>query len=162
MLTITDEVFRILTPDGEIIGEIPDLPAEQMVGMYRWMVLGRVFSDRMVALQRQGRMGTFAPLNGQEATSVGIAAPLQPDDWLVASDREILSYMIKGVPILAVMKQRGGDIPDSYPYEAHCLPFQIVLGNQMLHATGIAQAINYDQKPDVVVAVCGDGATSEG
>lgn len=162
MLTLTDEVFQILTPEGKIVGEIPDLSAEQMVSMYRWMVLGRVFSDRMVALQRQGRMGTFAPLNGQEAASVGMAAPLQPDDWLVASYREVLAYMLKGVPILAVMKQWGGDIPDSYPYEAHCLPFQIVLGNQMLHATGIAQAIKYDQKPDVVVAVCGDGATSEG
>lgn len=162
MFEVNNEVYQILTPAGEIVGEIPDLPAGQMVSMYRWMVLGRAFSERMVALQRQGRMGTFAPLNGQEATSVGLAAPLQPNDWLVASYREVLAYMIKGVPMIGVMKQWGGDIPDSYPYEAHCLPFQIVLGSQMLHATGIAQAIKYDQKPDVVVAVCGDGATSEG
>ncbi len=162
MLAITDEIFQILTPDSEIVGEMPDLSADQMVEMYRWMVFGRTFSDRMVALQRQGRMGTFAPVNGQEATCIGIAAPMQPEDWLVGSYRENLTYMFRGVPALAIMQQWGGDIPDSYSVETHCLPFQVVLGNQMLHATGVAQAIKYDKKPHVVVAVCGDGATSEG
>jgi pyruvate dehydrogenase E1 component alpha subunit len=162
MLTITDEVFRILTPAGEVVGEVPNLPAARMVALYRWMLLGRAYSDRLVALQRQGRMGTFAPVTGQEATAVGIAAPLQPEDWLVPSYRENLSCMVKGVPIIAPIKQWGGEISDSYTAAARCLPFQVVLGNQMLHATGIAQAIKYEQKPHVVVAVCGEGASSEG
>ena len=162
MFTTNDEVYQILTPAGEVVGDVPDLPAGQMLSWYRWMVFGRTFSDRMVALQRQGRMGTFAPLNGQEAASVGMAAPLQQEDWLVGSYRENLAYLVKGVPLMALFKQWGGDIPDSYPYEVHCLPFQISLGTQMLHAVGLAQAIKYEQKPHVVVAVCGDGATSEG
>ena len=126
------------------------------------MVFGRVYSDRMVALQRQGRMGTFAPINGQEATSVALSASLQQSDWLVASYRETLSYMLKGVPLLTIMKQWGGYVADDYPREANCLPFQVVLGTQMLHAVGVAQAIKYSKKSDVVVSACGDGATSEG
>lgn len=162
MLLTNEEVYQVLTPHGEVVGETPHVSDDELLSWYRWMLFGRAYSDRMVALQRQGRMGTFAPLNGQEAASVGLAAPLRPEDWLVASYRENLSYMVKGVPALALMKQWGGDIADSYPREAHCLPFQIVLSNQLLHATGVAMAIKYEQKAQVVVTACGDGATSEG
>lgn len=158
----SDKIYQILNPEGQIVAEAPDLPAEKQLSLYRWMVFGRVFSDGMVALQRQGRMGTFAPTNGQEAACVGRAAPLQPGDWLLGSYRETLSYMVKGVPLLAQLKHWGGYIPDDYPYEAGCLPFQIVLATQMLHAVGIAMAIKYKREPHVVVGVCGDGATSEG
>jgi pyruvate dehydrogenase E1 component alpha subunit len=116
----------------------------------------------MVALQRQGRMGTFAPLKGQEASLVGLVAPMQAEDWLITSYRENLSQYIKGVPLLAPMKQWGGYISEDYARETNCLPFQVVLGTQMLHAVGVAQAIKYNNEPHVVVATCGDGATSEG
>lgn len=157
-----DKIYQIINPEGQVVADLPDLPAETLLNLYRWMVFGRVFSDRMVSLQRQGRMGTFAPLNGQEATCVGLAAPLQAGDWLLGSYRESLPYMVKGVPLLAQLKHWGGYIADDYPYEAGCLPFQIVLGTQMLHAVGIAQAIKYKGEPHTVVGVCGDGATSEG
>jgi pyruvate dehydrogenase E1 component alpha subunit len=162
MFAVNDEPYQILNPQGEVVGDVPDVPPDRLVSWYRWLVVGRAFSDRMVALQRQGRMGTFAPLNGQEAASVGMAACLQAQDWLLGSYRETLAYLVKGVPFLALLKQWGGDISDSYTYETRCLPFQISLGTQMLHAVGVAQAIKYEQKPHVVVAACGDGATSEG
>jgi pyruvate dehydrogenase E1 component alpha subunit len=161
-IAVTDEIYQILTPEGEVAGPLPNLPNQTLISLYRWMLAGRTYSERMVTLQRQGRMGTFAPINGQEATSVGIAAPLQPEDWLVASYRENLSYLVKGAPILALMKQWGGYVADNYPPEIHCLPFQIVLGTQMLHAVGIAKAIQYSGTSQVVLAACGDGATSEG
>jgi len=157
-----EKMHQRLTPAGEIIGEMPDLSPAELLAFYRWMVFGRVYSNRMVALQRQGRMGTFAPINGQEATSVALAASLKQSDWLVASYRESLSYMVKGVSLLTVMKQWGGYMADDYPREINCLPFQVVLGAQMLHAVGVAQAIKYSKKSDVVVTACGDGATSEG
>lgn len=155
-------VHQVLSPEGKIVGEVPNLSAERLMGLYRWMVQGRIFSERMVALQRQGRMGTFGPLQGQEAASVGLAAPLQEKDWLVGSYREILSYMVKGVPMLAMMELYRGYIADRFPKEAHCLPIQIVLATQTLHAVGLAMAIKYDNAPQVAVGVCGDGATSEG
>lgn len=162
LLPTTDEIYQIINPEGQVVGPAPDLPVEEMRRLYRWMVFGRVFSERMVALQRQGRMGTFAPATGQEAACIGRAAPLLQGDWLLGSYRESLAYMVKGVPLLAQLKHWGGHIPTDYPYEVGCLPFQIVLGTQMLHAVGIAMAIKYKKESHVVVGVCGDGATSEG
>ncbi len=159
---LADCVHQVLSPAGKPVAAVPDLPADQLLAMYRWMVYGRLYSDRMVALQRQGRIGTFGPLNGQEAASVGLAWPLQPADWLVGSYRELLSYMVKGVSPLALAETYRGYVGDGYPLDAHCLPYQIVLATQVLHAVGIAMGIQYDRRPDVVVGVCGDGATSEG
>lgn len=153
---------QVLDPSGKLVGQLPDLPDERLLGFYRWMVFGRAFSDRMVNLQRQGRMGTFGPLNGQEAASVGFAAPLEAHDWLTGSYREILGYMVKGVPPISIMEVYRGYIGASAPQAARCLPFQIVLATQVLHAVGIAMAIKYDQQPYVAMGVCGDGATSEG
>ncbi len=158
---LVDHVHQVLAPDGSVVGAVPELPEATLRDLYRWLVFGRVFSDRMVALQRQGRIGTFGPLNGQEAASVGLAAPLGPEDWLVGSYREILSYIMRGVPPLAMLQAFRGMVAP-YPREARCLPFQIVLGAQMPHAVGLAMAIRYDGGRGVVVGVCGDGATSEG
>ncbi|MCB0156348.1 MAG: pyruvate dehydrogenase (acetyl-transferring) E1 component subunit alpha [Anaerolineae bacterium] len=159
---LADTVHQVLTPEGEVVGQVPDLPAEQLLGFYRWMLFGRLFSDRMVALQRQGRMGTFGPVNGQEAASVGLAAPLQTKDWLTGSYREFLCYFVKGVAPIDIMRRYRGHIGVRYNAEARCLPTQIVLATQMLHAAGLAMAIKYDGQPNVAVGVCGDGATSEG
>ncbi len=158
---LVSEMQQVIDSQGEVVGQVPDMPREKFIEFYRWMVLGREFSDRMVALQRQGRMGTFAPLRGQEA-AVAIATSLQQEDWLVGSYREIPAYMVKGVPLLAIMERSLGHITASYPPEARCIPLQIILSTQMLHGVGLAMAIKYDRKPHVAVAVCGDGATSEG
>jgi len=157
-----DAMVQVLNPAGELVGEPPELSPEALRTMYRWMVLGRTFSDRMVALQRQGRMGTFAPLNGQEAAAVGLAAPLQETDWILGSYREYLSYFVKGVPLLAVMETYKGLITDKYPRPARCLPVQVVLASQVHHAVGMAMGMRYEGEPGVAIAVCGDGATSEG
>ncbi|MCB0211114.1 MAG: pyruvate dehydrogenase (acetyl-transferring) E1 component subunit alpha [Anaerolineae bacterium] len=159
---LNDRVYQILTPTGDVIGSVPDLSDEKLRDLYRWMVQGRIFSDRMVALQRQGRMGTFAPLNGQEATCVAMAAPLEERDWLLGSYRESFPYIVKGVPLLSQMKHWGGRLPVDYPYEARCIPFQIVLATQVLHAVGLAMAMRYKKEKQVVMVGCGDGATSEG
>lgn len=161
-LTLPQEIYQILTPEGEVVAELPDLADEQYLKIYRWMLLGRIFSDRLVALQRQGRLGTLAAINGQEATSVGLAAPLQGDDWLTGSYREVLSYMVKGVPMTSLLAYYAGRLDHQAPPEARCLQIQIVLATQMLHAVGLGMAIKYDGKPNVAVGVCGDGATSEG
>jgi len=160
--TPSSPVEPILNPDGEVVGTPPDLSSDQLIAFYRYMIFGRVFSDQMVALQRQGRMGTFSPVNGQEAVCVGMAAPLQQKDWLVGTYRDYLAYHVKGVPLLAQLNRWGGRIIDSFPRELGCLPLQVVLGTQVLHAVGIAQAMKYNNEPQVVVTACGDGATSEG
>src|SRR2546421_4017523 len=154
--------YQILDPEGKLVGEMPDLSAERMLSLYRFMLLGRVFSNKIIALQRQGRATTFGSLVGQEATAVGLAAPLQPQDWLATSYREIASLFVKGVPIPTVAYSFRGLTPPNWPAESHCLPIQIVIGTQMLHAVGLAMAARIAGDPVVSVGVCGDGATSEG
>jgi len=132
------------------------------LSLYRYMQLGRAFSNKIIALQRQGRATTFGSLAGQEATAVGLAAPLQPQDWLATSYREIASLIVKGFPLATLVYAFRGFTPENYPRETHCLPFQIVIGTQMLHAVGLAMAAKIAGDPTVAVGVCGDGATSEG
>jgi pyruvate dehydrogenase E1 component alpha subunit len=141
---------------------VPDLSDERMLALYRYMQLGRLFSNKIIAMQRQGRATTFGSLVGQEATAVGLAAPLQTRDWLATSYREIASLFVKGVPIATVAYSFRGFTPENWPSEAHCLPIQIVIGTQMLHAVGLAMAAKIAGDPVVAVGVCGDGATSEG
>src|SRR5579863_9581580 len=154
--------YQILDAEGKLVGEMPGISAERMLSLYRYMQVGRAFSNKIIALQRQGRATTFGSLVGQEATAVGLAAPLQPQDWLATSYREIASLIVKGVPVPTLVYSFRGFTPENWPAEAHCLPVQIVIGTQMLHAVGLAMAAKIAGDPVVAVGVCGDGATSEG
>src|SRR5437764_11123595 len=154
--------YQILNVEGKLVGEMPDLSAERLLSLYRYMQLGRAFSNKIIALQRQGRATTFGSLAGQEATAVGLAAPLQPQDWLATSYRELVSLMVKGLPLPTLIYAFRGFTPEHYPGEIHCLPIQIVIGTQMLHAVGLAMAAKISGDKTVAVGVCGDGATSEG
>ena len=154
--------YQILDIEGNLVGEMPDLSAERMLSLYRFMQLGRAFSNKIIALQRQGRATTFGSLVGQEATAVGLAAPLQPQDWLATSYREIASLFVKGVPVPTVAYSFRGFTPENWPAETRCLPIQVVIGTQLLHAVGLAMAAKISGDPVVAVGVCGDGATSEG
>src|SRR5712691_1121712 len=124
--------YQILDPEGKLVGEMPDLSAERMLSLYRFMQLGRVFSNKIIALQRQGRATTFGSLAGQEATAVGLAAPLQPQDWLATSYREIASLLVKGFPIATLVYAFSCFTPRNRAREAHWLAFQIVIGTQIL------------------------------
>jgi pyruvate dehydrogenase E1 component alpha subunit len=154
--------YQILDMEGNLVGKMPDLSEERMLSLYRFMQLGRAFSNKIIALQRQGRATTFGSLVGQEASAVGLAAPLQPQDWMATSYREIASLIVKGVPLATLVYTFRGFTPDDWPGELRCLPFQIVIGTQMLHAVGLAMAAKIAGDPVVAVGVCGDGATSEG
>src|SRR5437588_617724 len=154
--------YQILDVEGKLVGEMPDLSTERLLALYRYMQLGRAFSNKIIALQRQGRASTFGSLLGQEATAVRLAAPLQARDWLTTSYREIASLMVRGFPLATLVYMFRGFTPANYPGETHCLPFQIVIGTQMPHAVGLAMAAKISGDPTVAVGVCGDGATSEG
>lgn len=154
--------LQILDPEGKLVGDLPDLSPTRMLALYRFMQMGRAFSNKVIALQRQGRATTFGSLVGQEATAVGLAAPLQPQDWLATSYREIASLIVKGVPLSTMLYSFRGMTPADWPAEARCLPYQIVIGTQMLHAVGLGMAAKIAGDKTVAVGVCGDGATSEG
>jgi pyruvate dehydrogenase E1 component alpha subunit len=153
--------YQVLDVEGNLVGEMPDLSDERLLALYRFMHQGRAFSNKIIALQRQGRATTFGSLVGQEAASVGLAAPLQPQDWLATSYREIASLMVKGVPVPTLVYSFRGFTP-AFPEEVHCMPIQIVIATQMLHAVGLGMASKIAGDTAVAVGVCGDGATSEG
>jgi hypothetical protein len=80
------EHLSILDADGNLDSRLePPIPPETLKRLYRAMLLGRRFDDRMLRLQRQGRIGTFAPIKGQEAAQIGSVATLSPSDWMVPS-----------------------------------------------------------------------------
>ncbi|HEY0754838.1 MAG TPA: pyruvate dehydrogenase (acetyl-transferring) E1 component subunit alpha [Ktedonobacteraceae bacterium] len=154
--------YQILNAEGKLVGPLPDLSNERLLALYRYMQLGRAFSNKVIALQRQGRATTFGSLVGQEATAIGLAAPLQTQDWLATSYREIASLIVKGVPLATMLYSFRGMTPANWPVESRCLPYQIVIGTQMLHAVGLGMAAKIAGDSTVAVGVCGDGATSEG
>jgi len=154
--------YQILNAEGELVGDVPNLSPERLLELYRYMQFGRAFSNKVIALQRQGRATTFGSLAGQEATAVGLAAPLQSVDWLSTSYREIASLIVRGFPLSTMLYTFRGFTPPDWPAESRCLPYQIVIGTQMLHAVGLGMAAKIAGDPVVSVGVCGDGATSEG
>ncbi len=160
-LSTEAEPYQILNEEGALVNPPPDLTIERLLSLYRTMYTGRTFSQKIVALQRQGKATTFGVLTGQEATSVGIGAAMQPLDWLAATYRDIPALIVRGVPLSTLIyAYRGYTIP--HPREIRCLPIQIVISTQILHAVGLAMAARISGDPVVAVGICGDGATSEG
>src|SRR4029077_18274 len=94
------ERLSILDSDGKLDAKLePKLSPDDLKRLYRAMVLGRRLDERMLKLQRQGRIGTFAPIKGQEASQIGSVFTLKPTDWMVPSFRETASMLWRGWPI---------------------------------------------------------------
>ena len=143
----------------------PNLHNEDLVGMLCEMIKARIASDRLWSLQRQGRIGTIAPINGQEATTVGASWALDPaHDWVLPQYREPMGLGRYGPEILnrfaawAIGHPEGGHIPDPI----RVFPPQISLATQILHAVGMAWALKMQKAPGVALTFFGDGSTSEG
>src|SRR5919198_6136871 len=96
----TIEQLSVLDSDGNLDSALePDISAEDLRRLYRAMLLGRRLDERMLRLQRQGRIGTFAPIKGQEASQMGAAFTLRRTDWMVPSFRETAAMLWRGWPI---------------------------------------------------------------
>lgn len=158
------EFLSILTEDGLVDRDLePDLPEELLLKLYRFMVLGRRFDERMLQLQRQGRIGTFAPIKGQEASQLGAVAALEPRDWMVPCFRETAAQLWRGIPMESVLLYFGGyDEGGRVADDQRDLPVAIPVASQLLHAVGLAWAAKYRRTDEVAMTFFGDGATSEG
>ncbi|MDR7586778.1 MAG: pyruvate dehydrogenase (acetyl-transferring) E1 component subunit alpha, partial [Armatimonadota bacterium] len=158
------EYLSILDSEGNLDTALePDLPPDRLRELYRAMLLGRRLDERMLRLQRQGRIGTFAPIKGQEASQLGAAFALRKEDWMVVSFRETAAMVWRGWPIeklllfFAGYREGGQPAPDQ-----HDLPITIPVATQLPHAVGLAYAAQYKGDDVVVMVFFGDGATSEG
>jgi pyruvate dehydrogenase E1 component alpha subunit len=160
----TIEYLSVLDADGRLDAALdPQLPADDLKRLYRAMLLGRRLDERMLRLQRQGRIGTFAPIKGQEASQLGSVFCLTPGDWMVPSFRETAAMIWRGWPIEQILRFFAGYLEGSQPAPGQRdLPITIPVATQLPHAVGLAYAAQYRADPAVVMAFFGDGATSEG
>lgn len=158
------EHLSILDKDGNVDEALePDLSDDLLLNLHRWMLLGRRFDERMLKLQRQGRIGTFAPIKGQEAANVGSTAVLRDSDWMVVAFREAAGELMRGRSMEDLLLYYGGYNEGGYiPEGVNNLPTSIPVGSQALHAVGLAWAAKYRGTDDVAMAFFGDGATSQG
>ncbi len=158
------EYLSILDDKGNLDRDLePDIPDKMLLKLYRAMLLGRRFDERLLNLQRQGRIGTFPPISGQEASQLGAVAQLRPTDWLVPSFRETAAEIWHGRDLESIIIYNNG-FNEGSNIDAACnnLPVAIPVGSQIIHAAGLGWAAKYRQKDDVIMTFFGDGATSEG
>jgi pyruvate dehydrogenase E1 component alpha subunit len=158
------EHLSILDSDGNLDTALePALTPDDLRGLYRAMLLGRRLDERMLRLQRQGRIGTFAPGKGQEASQMGSIFALRKTDWMVPSFRETTAMLWRGWPIEKILLFFSGVLEGGQPAPGQRdLPICIPVATQLPHAVGLAYAAQYRGDDAVVMAYCGDGATSEG
>src|SRR5216117_2304777 len=158
------EYLSILDSDGNLDAALePRLSPAELKSLYRAMLLGRRFDERMVRLQRQGRIGTFAPIKGQEASQLGSVFTLRATDWMVPSFRETAAMIWRGWPLEKILLFFAGYVEGGQPApDQHDLPITIPVGTQLPHAVGLAYAAQYKGDDAVVMVYFGDGATSEG
>lgn len=156
---------RFIAPDGKLARALPaDLqdPAA-LIALYRGLVRNRAFDEKAGALQRTGRMGTYASSMGQEAVFVGAASAMRPDDVLVPSFREHGAYLWRGAAPTEMFLYWGGDERgNSYAKDAVDLPISVPVASHSAHAAGVALAFKLRKQPRVALSMFGDGATSKG
>ena len=158
------ERLEILDHRGKVDRTLlPDLTDEQFLTLYRSMAWMRKFDEKALNLQRQGRMGTFGSLRGQEAAQAGLAMAMEDGDWMIPSFREHGVMLVRGIPghlIYAYWKgdERGGALPP----EHRCLPPSVPVGSQLVHAVGVGLALKRRGQKGAAIGFAGDGASSEG
>jgi 2-oxoisovalerate dehydrogenase E1 component alpha subunit len=166
-----EELVQLLTPEGERVSH-PDydvhLTDDEYRGLYRDLVLVRRIDVEATALQRQGELGIWAALLGQEAAQVGSGRALRPRDFAFPTYREHGVAWCKGVDPLELLGLfRGSSNGGWDPQEKRFNLYTIVIGSQTLHATGYAMGVQKDgavggDDGEAVIAYFGDGASSQG
>ncbi|MGY1838800.1 MULTISPECIES: pyruvate dehydrogenase (acetyl-transferring) E1 component subunit alpha [unclassified Modestobacter] len=160
------ELVQLLTPEGERVehpGYALDVSDEELRGLYRDLVLVRRWDSEATALQRQGELGLWASLLGQEAAQIGAGRALAADDMAFPTYREHGVAWTRGVEPLHVMSLfRGVDQGGWDPAATGFNLYTVVIGAQTLHATGYAMGLQRDGAESATLAFLGDGATSQG
>jgi 2-oxoisovalerate dehydrogenase E1 component alpha subunit len=160
----TDPV-RVLDPDGSPVGD-PDvgLGREELHALLRWMIVARRLDRECVALQRQGELTVYPGFEGQEASQVGSAFALGPEDFVFPTFRELAAALVRGVdPVRYLWYHRGTWHGGPYdPRATRFGPICIPVATQVIHAVGYAMGVAKDGSDAVALGYVGDGAASEG
>ena len=165
-ITLPDSIdyLSILDEHGKVDSELePTIESPLLLRLHRTMLQARRFDERLLSLQRQGRIGTFPPISGQEAAHLGAVAPLRASDWVVPAFREMAADLWRGRSLESIIIYNNGfNEGGRIPAERNDLPISVPVGSQILHAVGIAWGMKYRATDDVAMTFFGDGATSQG
>ena len=158
------DVFRVLGPDGSPLPDatLPDLSDERFREIYRDLVTTRRFDERAVSLQRQGRIGTYAPCAGQEGSAVGSTHALADRDLISYQYREHGAVVVRDLLSEYLPYWMGHESGTEAIAEGNVFPLNIGIAAHLPHAVGAAWAFDYRDEDRISVAHFGDGATSEG
>jgi len=156
--------FQVIDENGNCNDEsYQPINENLLISMYESMLKSRMLDSKLVNMQRQGRIGTYAPIRGQEAAQVGSALALQKEDWIFPSYRELAACITHGLSIQQLILYfkghfHGGKIPNNL----NIFPIQIIIAGQIPQATGCAWASKLRGEDHVTLCYFGDGATSQG
>ncbi len=164
-------LYRVVDEEGRLVGGAQlEIPEAELLGLYRWMVLGRSLDERMITLQRQGRIGFYIGAIGEEATVFGTVAALAPQDWIFPSYREHGAALMRGLPLVTFMANLFGNAGDlvkgrQMPCHESWAPGHFVsisspIATQVTQAVGAAWAARIQGDDMVPIAFFGDGSTS--
>jgi pyruvate dehydrogenase E1 component alpha subunit len=158
------DAVSILDEEGRVDRALePAIPADDLGRLYRTFLLARRFDERMLFLQRQGRIGTYLPARGHEAAVLGSVYALRATDWMVPVWREWAAYVWRGWPLdNLILLYAGFSEGTSVPVGIRDLPVCVPMGTHVPHAVGIACAARARREDSVVLCYFGDGASSEG
>ncbi|WP_348790142.1 pyruvate dehydrogenase (acetyl-transferring) E1 component subunit alpha [Leifsonia sp. NPDC080035] len=163
------DTVQLLTENGDRLSDVrfdawvSDIGPEQLLGLYEDMLVIRRIDSEATALQRQGELGLWPPLLGQEASQIGSGRALRSDDFVFSSYREHGVAYCRGAGLVDLLRVWRGTTQSGWnPYDINMATPQVIIGAQTLHATGYALGIQADGTDAVAVAYFGDGATSEG
>lgn len=155
-------MFSLINPDGTVRDRLP-VTLEETRSLYADMVEARAYDHKSIAMQRQGRLATYSPFEGQEAAQIGAAAALREDDWVAGTYRDAALMWRAGYPWELLVAGRTGDERGGRsPEGVNVLPASITVGGHMIHAVGLAWAEKLQGSDRVALTSFGDGATSEG
>ena len=142
---------------------MPSIEEGDIRRIYELMTLSRIFDERALSLQREGRIGTYPSILGQEAAQVGSAFALEKTDWVFPSFRETGMYVTMGYPLHLLFQYWAGDERGVVsPEGLNILPVSVSVGTHIPHAVGASMAARYRRDRIAVVAYFGDGGTSKG
>lgn len=159
------QLLEVLAPDGTVKNKelMPQLSDDQLREMMRKMVYTRILDQRAISLNRQGRLGFYAPVAGQEASMIGSSSALEKEDFILPSYRDIPQIVFHGMPLYqAFLYSRGHIQGGRIPEGVNVLMPQIIIGAQIIQATGVAMGFKLKNEKKVAITYIGDGGTSQG
>ncbi|WP_274435798.1 pyruvate dehydrogenase (acetyl-transferring) E1 component subunit alpha [Alicyclobacillus sp. ALC3] len=157
--------IQVLDEQGKVVDSdwMPQLSDAQLRELMQRMVFTRVWDQRAVKLTRQGRLGFYAPVAGQEASMIGSEFATKKEDFILPAYRDVPQAVWHGWPMYqAFLYSRGHQHGGEMPQGVNIIPPQIIIGAQIVQASGVAMAFKLRNEPRVAITYTGDGGTSQG